>query len=94
MTTYSLCLFETLFRVGFKIPYPLPFFARRDYKPIDKEWAMVLGTAPKTTCNHERNGRCRRINGEFVVIYCILIKNIKFSSYIRKFRMEQLQSHI
>jgi hypothetical protein len=23
-----------------------------------------------------------------------LIKNIKFSSYIRKFRMEQLQSHI
>ncbi len=50
MMTYPICLFETLFRVGFKIPPPSPLFARRDYKPIDKVWAMVmLGTAPKAT---------------------------------------------
>ncbi len=34
---------------GFKDSYPPPhFFARHDYKLIDKVWAMVLGTAPKT----------------------------------------------
>jgi hypothetical protein len=43
---------------------------------------------------HKGNFRWQLLDFLFIFIYALIKKKIKFSSYIRKFRVKQLQSHI